>query len=209
MLQKIFRQPRLARALQNNDIKLLLKAIKAGDDLNQPIRLSSEPSHSTKLTPVEQALRLQHPECLQKLLESGAELPQHDHTNRLLLSSAIGAPQHALTLTTVLLKAGANPNADNGEPLFNCLSLSDDNQLLLLINRLEQYGGDLNAFDRDGDTLLTRLLISQRTMLVGALISAGALLPDDIDQLDCSDEIKQFAKRKAQDLAVQRQLLGQ
>ncbi len=208
MLKNLFGQSRLARALQHNDLKLLLKSIKAGDDINRPLRLASESKDALERPPLEQALRLQQPESLQKLLEAGAKLPQRDAANQLLLTVAINSPEQALSLTSLLLDAGADPNADDGEPLFNCLNLSDDNQLLLLLNRLVQYGGNLNTHLRNGDSVLSRLLIAQRNMPIGALISAGAELPANLDQLNCNDELKQFARRKAQDLAIQRQLMG-
>ncbi|MEH6472790.1 MAG: hypothetical protein V7752_16220 [Halopseudomonas sp.] len=206
ILKQLFNRSRLPRAIQQGNLKLLLKAIHAKEDLNCPIQIPSDPEATR--TAVEHALRLGHTDCLQKLLEAGADLPERDAQQRLLLCTAIGTNANALNLTTSLLQAGANANADNGEALFACLAIEDDNLALMLINRLVEYGVNLNAFERDGKGLLGQLMTQERTMLVGTLISAGAALPQDLEQLDCSDEIKQFAQRKAHDIAIQHQLLG-
>ena len=206
MLKGLFSKNDLARALLRDDLKLLLKVIRAGKDINQPLRLTSE--ESTARPAVEHALRLGHSQCLEKLLDAGARLPERDSDGVLLLSMAINKTTDPLGLTTLLLHAGANANAAQGEPLFSCLNISDDNLVLLLSNRLLQYGADLNSYSRNGHTLLSQLICAERTMLVGAFISEGAELPKQLDQLQCSAEIKQFARRKATDIAIQKQLLG-
>lgn len=206
MLRGLFSNNSLPRAVQRDDLRLLLKVIRAGVDLNQPVRL--EPDETSARPAVEHALRLGHTQCLQKLLEAGALLPERGSDKTLLLSQAINAQTDPLGLTSTLLQAGADANANQGEPLFDCLGIADDSQALLLANRLQQYGADLNAYRRDGQTLLSQLLCAERTMLVGALISAGAELPADLDLLRCSDEIKEFARRKADDIAIQKHFLG-
>lgn len=206
MLSKLFGRSRLAKALRQNDPLLLLKAIKHGEELNQPLSLN--PDSAREHSPIEHCLRLEHPECLQKLLEAGAELPLLHSDGRLLAVHAIGAKQQALSLLTLLLQAGTDSNAEQGEALFSCLSVDNENQQLLLINRLIEHGADINRHQRSEYRLLDLLLLEERRMIVGVLISAGAELSDKFDQLNCSDELKSFARRKAQDLAVQRQLLS-
>ncbi len=206
MFTGLFSKNDLARALLRDDLKLLFKVIRAGKDLNQPLRLQAD--ESVARPAVEQALRLGHHQCLEKLLEAGALLPEQDSDGTLLLCLAIQATTAPLRLTTLLLQAGANTNARQGEPLFSCLRINNDNQVLLLSNRLLQYGADLNTYTRDGHSILSQLLCAERTMLVGALISAGARLPEHLDQLNCSTRIKAFARRKAADIAIQQQLLG-
>ena len=206
MLNKLFGRPLLPKALQQNDPLLLLKAIKNGEDLNQPLGLNSD--IADERSPMEHCLRLEHPECLQKLIEAGAELPLQHGDGRLLLIHAIEAKQQSLSLLTLLLQAGADANAQQGEALFSCLSVDNENLQLLLITRLIEHGADINRHQRSKQRLLDRLLLNERMMIVGVLISAGAELSDEFDQLHCSDELKQFARRKVQDLAIQRQLLG-
>ncbi|MEH6649657.1 MAG: hypothetical protein V7707_06445 [Motiliproteus sp.] len=208
MLKKIFGRLKLAKALQQNDPLLLLKAIRSGEDLNQPLSLNKDSDIADELSPIEHCLGLQHPECLQKLLESGAQLPLQHRDGRLLLVHAIEAKQHSLSLLTLLLQAGTDANAQHGEALFACLCVDNENQQLLLINRLIEHGADINRHRRLEKRLLDQLMLEERMMVVGVLISAGAELSDKLDQLSCSDELKQFARRKTQDLAVQRQLLG-
>ncbi|MFT6916995.1 MAG: hypothetical protein ACJAWL_003339, partial [Motiliproteus sp.] len=143
MLKGLFSKNSLSRALQRDDLEGLLKVIRAGADLNEPFRL--EPDEPTARPAVEHALRLGHSQCLQKLLDAGALLPEWDSDQKLLLSQAINSPTAALSLSTLLLKAGADANVNQGEALFACLEIKDDNQMLLLTNRLQQYGADLNA----------------------------------------------------------------
>ncbi|MFT5720927.1 MAG: ankyrin repeat protein [Motiliproteus sp.] len=184
----------------------MLKAIRAGVDLNEPFRLEAD--ETIARSAVEHALRLGHGQCLQKLLEAGALLPERGSDKQLLLGLAINNPTAALSLSTLLLQAGADANANQGEALFACINTEDDNLALLLTNRLQQYGADLNAYTRNGQTLLGQLLMAERRMLVGVLISAGAELPTDLDQLGCSDDLKAFARRKASDIAIQKLFLG-
>lgn len=206
IFKKLFSTSKLSKALAKKDLTLLLKAIRAGEDLNQPLRLTD--TDETLAPPVIHALLRGDDSCLQKLLDAGAQLPETNPEGQLLLSIAITS-QNALSLTTCLLQAGADANANQGEPLFACLALADDNLALLLSSRLLQYGADLNSFTYQGHSALGQLLLQERTLLIGALISAGAELPDDLELLACSDEIKRFARRKASDIAIQRQFLAQ
>ncbi|MEH6825475.1 MAG: hypothetical protein V7629_16350 [Motiliproteus sp.] len=206
MLNRLFRKNKLANALWQDDLNLLLKAIRAGEDINAPLHLSADEIHARPA--VEHALRREQAACLQKLLEAGALLPEEDNEGTLLLSVAINTHKDALSLTTHLLQAGANANANEGEPLFACLALDDDNLTMLLINRLLQYGADLNDYRRNDLSALALLICQERTMLVGTLISAGAVLPENLDLLACSDSIKQFAHRKASDIAIQKLFLA-
>ncbi len=193
----------LQQALLNDRPTALLKAIRKGADLNLAFAAASaaEPAR-----PIEHAVRQQSPELLALLLDAGAELPAGPRQTR-LLEQAIVAEHQALALLTALLAAGADANGDRGSSFFHCLRPADDNQQLLLLTRLMEYGGDINVRDKRGLSPLDHLMIEEKTALVGALISAGARLSEQLEQLPCSQTMKSFGRRKTQDLQTQRLLL--
>lgn len=208
MLEKLLGRNRLARAIADDDLELLLKAIRAGDPLDQPVSLDEQ-----NLLPLDHCLRLLRIDLVQKLLQAGAPLPDNPAEQAQLLNQAITAGPAALELTSLLLQAGLNPNATDGQPLFDCLELPDSNQVNLLLNRLVQYGGELNSHHREQQSLLETVMLQPRELiekqlLIGMLIQAGANLPDQLDQLNCEKEVKHFAQRQAQDLAIRAQFSG-
>ncbi|WP_421868740.1 hypothetical protein [Motiliproteus sp.] len=208
MLDKLFGRNRLARAIADDDLTLLLKAIRAGEPLDQPLVLNDQST-----TALQHCLRLFRTELLAKLLEAGTPLPDQASERASLLCQAISSGPAALELSTILLHNGIDPNSDDGRALFDCLQLEDANQINLLLNRLIQYGAELNQHRREQQGLLTTLLLQQRPLaeqqlLCGMLIQAGAELPEQLDLLDCSDEIKAFARRQAEDVAIRQRLSG-
>ncbi|OMH39057.1 hypothetical protein [Motiliproteus sp. MSK22-1] len=204
-----FRQKRadhaLRKALGNNSPGELLKAIRKGANTNQAFSLTEDTSPQL---PIICALIKQDPECLALLLESGAELPTADADQLSLMSLAIQSKEAPLALLTTLLSQGINANAKAGSAFFCCLDIEDDNLKLLLITRLIEHGGNINVRNSNNSSPLEVLLQQEKTALVGALISAGAQLPESLDQLSCSEEMKVYARRKQQDLATQKLLLG-
>lgn len=208
MLNHIFKRAHLAKALQKQDLNLLLKAIRAQENLDQPLSLTVDGIASRECSAIEHCIVLQQPELLEKLLHGGATPIAYAADGSPLLSLAITATKTPLALTTTLLQAGYDCNIDDGEALFKSIEHNDDNLVQLLINRLVQYGADLNLHQRNGQSLLALLMMQERALLIGPLVSSGATLPDNLSALDCSDSIKQLALRKAEDLRIQQLLQG-
>ncbi|RDE18126.1 hypothetical protein DV711_18625 [Motiliproteus coralliicola] len=208
MLNKLFGRNRLARAIADNDLPLLLKAIRAGEPLDQPFILNEQ-----ETTALQHCLSLSRTELLAKLLEAGISLPDNNLEQAALLTQAIESGPAALELSTLLLQSGIDPNAADGQVLFDLLELQDSNRLNLLLNRFLQYGAEFNRHQRNGQSLLTQLLqqsrpLAELQLLSGMLIQAGAQLPEQLDRLDCSDDIKAFARRQAEDVAIRQRLSG-
>ncbi|WP_207062338.1 hypothetical protein [Motiliproteus sp. SC1-56] len=198
-LRRHRRNLKLRKALLNDDSQALARALRAGADPNQAFATESRP-HAPALL---HALQGQQVQCLNLLLEAGAEIPAHAQGTPLGVA-AVQASEQPLALLSALLAAGMDANAAQGASFFAALE-RDDNLALLLINRLMQYGGDIRCCDAQGQTPLALALLDERQMLVGALISSGAPLPDNLAELPCSEALKTFARRKQQDLAIQRQ----
>ncbi|MEH6627154.1 MAG: hypothetical protein V7739_11965 [Motiliproteus sp.] len=198
-------QQKFQQALLTADESLLRKTLGKGVDINDPF--ADAPDKPPQL-PLFHAIQSCTPGCLQILLEAGARLPPESVLQRTLLEQAIRSTDQALALLTQLLSHGLDANTAEGSAFFYCLQNNNPSQQLLLLTRLMEHGGDINVRDDARLSVLDRLMIAEQTQLVGSLISAGALVSENLQQLACSDEIKAFAQRKKQDLEIQKMLLG-
>ena len=183
------------------DPGLLQKALAAGASPDTLISASNAEPRSALATAVAAKL----PDHVRLLLAAGARL---EHDPALLCSAIIASGGDALRILTLLLQAGADPNADHGSAFFACLTHADEAGALLLISRLMEYGGDVNCTDRHGRTPLEYALAGELHHLSSTLVCAGARLPEQLDSLPCSDELKALVRRNARDLEVRRLLLG-
>ncbi len=200
---------RLHEALRDGDCERVRQALRKGASADAPFSLTPE---SPPRAPVLQCLLSGQAECLAALLLAGAQLPETDETGQPLLNLAILAPRNGLSLLTQLLQAGLPADLSDTlqqtgqeRPLFCCLHLPDT-QVMLHISRLVQYGADLNRATHEGDTVLREALLSENQALVTALISSGAALPADLEQLACPDVLKALARRTHDDLLIRQRL---
>lgn len=198
-------QHKFQLALLTEDVAQLRKMISKGADINSPFAM--EPDQET-LAPLLHAIQIDAPECLKVLLENGALIPTESALQQSFLKQAILAQEHPLALLSLLLEHRLDANCANGEAFFLCLGASDTNLQLLLITRLMEHGGDINVRNENNHSVLDLLMLAEQTQLVGSLISAGAKVSVNLEQLTCSDEIKAFALRKQQDLEIQKMLMG-
>ncbi len=193
----------LRQALEAGDSAALCKAIRKGADVNLSFSLTSDQdSHP----PIAHALRLGRPECLTALLEAGATPPDTEQEQLQLLLAAVDAPDQPLALLTALLRHGFNPDLGQGTAFFHCLQRRDNNLRLLLLSRLIEFGGDINVADSEGRFPLDRLIMEENRELIGTLIGAGAETSVNADELSCSEQIRDFVRRKQQDLETRRLL---
>jgi len=196
-LQQARSERRLHKALAEADGVRLLKRLKGGCDPNS--RLQDTAGNPRSL--LQLAIENGHPEPVRLLLDAGAAVDDPQ-----LLHHAMGSGPQALRMLTLLLRAGADPNGDAGSAFFASLEQPDSATTQLLISRLMEHGGDVNCRDAQHGTPLRYALLAERQELSCLLISAGATLPDGLDQLPCSDELKALARRNARDLEVRRLL---
>ncbi len=198
-------QLKFQQALADRDPVLLRKAISKGADANAAFAVSAQ---CQELLPIAHAVHSACPECLKVLFECGAKAPSEDSSQIELQRQAVTAEQQPLALLTLLLDNELDANSGDGQLFFDCLELADHNLQLLLITRLMEHGGNINTTNQQQQSVLDLLMIAEQTQLVGSLISAGATLSDNLNELACSEEMKTFARRKQQDLEIQKMLMG-
>lgn len=189
----------LQRAFDQADSQRLQKALAAGASPNQLITRAKQAQPA-----LEVALETGLLDHARLLVQAGAEIDN----GAKLLSLTLALESQSLPILTLLLQAGVDPNSGQGEALFTALSNSDESRAQLLLSRLLEYGGNIDSRDANGCSLLELALQKEFRQLSSTLINAGAPLPEQLEQLACSEEIKALAKRCADDLAIRRMLQG-
>lgn len=198
-LQQLCALKRLHKAFEQADPALLLKCLNSGISPNQPL-----PDPNGNPQPLlHHAISAGLCEHARLLLEAGADCSDPN-----LLKRAAQHHTHPLRLLTLLLQAGADPNAENGAILFACFEQPEVATTQLLLSRLMEYGGEINCHDSQQRTPLEIALSNEQQELSCLLISAGAQLPTQLDSLPCSEALKALARRNARDLEVRRLLQG-
>ena len=157
----------------------------------------------------ELAISVGQAKALEHLLQAGC--PIIASRTEPLLYQAIQHPQQSLALMTVLLQANTPleyPNSDPQHALFACFRFCSISSLMLHLSRLNEYGADLNQSDAQGNTALILALQLEHKGLVQMLINSGALLPEEMAEGLCADEMIGYAKRLADDLRIRQMMLG-
>ncbi len=204
---RIWRKARTDRLLQqaicHQDGVRLVKALRKGADPTRgyALKASSRPARS----PLQHCIDTGFSDGVRLLLSHTKTHPEQESEQAGLLIAAIQHPQNSLALLNALLLGGIRAQALSSQALFACLALPA-NKVSLHLDRLLQYGADIHAQDAQQKTLLYHLLQREDQSTLGMLINAGASLPSDLDRVNCSSAIKQFALRLHNDLATRRLL---
>ncbi|MBV1786795.1 hypothetical protein KQ940_01880 [Marinobacterium sp. D7] len=119
---------------------------------------------------------------------------------------ALRHADQSLGLLSALLQAGADANARvEGRSLLHwCFDNVKPEQLMLHLSRLVQHGADLSVETE----LVAEALRRSDQPCVHFLIHSGAPLPEPIELIDCSDELRAYAKRCAEDKRIREMMLG-
>ncbi|WP_305858071.1 hypothetical protein [Balneatrix alpica] len=151
-----------------------------------------------------QALTLLAQTCSQWLLHhyppSSTEWPD-------IARHCLSLPQAVQPLSW-LLEAGLDANLVlEGMPLcHHCLAQQPAERWALLLNRLQQYGADLQAKTTTGEDLLSQVLKQDQRDCIRLLIEAGC----PINEVSgANPEALALAKRCQEDIRVRRLMLGQ
>jgi len=119
---------------------------------------------------------------------------------------ALRHAEQSLGLLTALLQAGADANARfEGRSLLSwCFDCCAQERLMLHLSRLVQHGAELS---REA-ALVSLALERDDRATVHFLIHSGAPLPERIDELACSAELRDHARRCAEDKRIRDMMLG-
>ncbi len=193
----------LQQAIHHQDAIRLAKALAKGADPTRHyvVKTSSSPARS----PLWHSIETGFSDGVRLLLSQEQTRPGRESEHAELLIAAIQHPQNSLALLNELLVGKISAEALSSKALFTCLALPA-NQISLHIDRLLQYGADIDAKDSQQRTLLHHLMQREDQNTLGMLINAGATPPSDLDEIHCSDAIKQFVRRLHSDLATRRML---
>lgn len=198
---------KLQQAVLEGDLPRLKKQLHKLD----PTHLK-EPSFSYQGNPCnlpELAIAAGQTKVLEHLLQVGCTT--HASLAEPLLYQALQHPQQSLTLLTALLQAKIPleyPKHDPAHALFACFKFCPSNSLMLHLSRLNEYGADLNLTDTQGKTALLFALSLEHKALIQMLINSGALLPEEIPEGICSEEIIDYVRRLADDLRIRQMMLS-
>ncbi|MDH2434523.1 hypothetical protein QCD60_18360 [Pokkaliibacter sp. MBI-7] len=183
-------------------------ASKQWQRLPSPFELVTDDQSAAELIFVEGALQ-----CAALLLHS--HVPNVDQGNQ-LATSALCAKRHRVELVTLLLKHTFDLElTPDGQPWpLACLTMAPATDHMLLLNRLQQYGIDLNVRTKAGDTLLDLAIKSARPELVRHLIDSGMTadaIGKWVDRESLTSEQQstlQLARRCLEDLRIRKLMLG-
>lgn len=137
------------------------------------------------------------------------QLPQHPQRDADKVPYLLKALQHetaSLALITGLLQAGfdANITHDERSLLEWCFEHCDQQTLMLHLSRLTQHGATLE----EAEVLVVRSMEREDQATLNFLISSGAPLPEDLSSIPCSDELRTYARRCADDKKIREMMLG-
>jgi len=151
---------RIAIRSGNREIVQLL--IDAGAPVN--------PSNTVLWSPLGEAAFAKHFDIMKLLLQSGSKVDAHDHRGvTLLVSMGFFDP----TVTTILLEAGADPNAADrdGE---TALMKASAHGLKQTVKLLIDHHGNVNQKDSAGRTALMHAAASRHSGAIPLLLENGA-----------------------------------
>jgi len=193
------RADKAIKVIESGDLPSLLSLLPKLDTdwLNQP--MNETPSL------LEISITAQQPKLAEQLMNAGANPNQASRNNEPLLLIALQQPSQRLALMSVLLKGGANANALS--IIKACFDYCQPDELMLHLNRLEQYGVDLTAMDHEGNSALDYALPTNRKDLMHFLVSSGAPLPSEWPT-SVDDELKAYLTRCADDRRIRLMMLG-
>ncbi|GGC04452.1 hypothetical protein GCM10011352_33310 [Marinobacterium zhoushanense] len=200
---KIFRDARTAKlvtALNSGDRDMLAKLAGKVDSeqLGTPL--------SEGLNAAELALQAGQPDALAWVLERTELAGGQGVDGRPYTLIALRHADQSLGLLNTLLQAGADANARfEGRSLLHwCFDSVKSEQLMLHLSRLVQHGAELST----GAELVTLALLRDDQATVHFLIHSGAPLPEQIDQIECSEAMRCYAKRCVEDKRIREMMLG-
>ncbi|WP_432696739.1 hypothetical protein ACQUQP_19740 [Marinobacterium sp. YM272] len=200
---KLFKDARTAKlvnALRSGDRETLNRLAKkfTPEQLTQPL--------TDNLNALEIALQAGQPAALLWVIE---QLPEHSQRDRDQVPYLLRSLQHeseSLALITALLQAGfdASISHDERSLLEWCFEHCEPQTLMLHLSRLTQHGATLE----NTEVLVIRALEREDQACVNYLISSGAPLPAELDQVQCSDALRSYARRCADDKKIREMMLG-
>ena len=185
--------------IEAGDLPALLKLLPKldADWLNQP--RANTPSL------LELSIAAQQPTLVEQLINAGADPNQTGLKHESLLVLALQQPAQRLALITLLMKGGAKPQGL--ATIKACFDHCPEKELMLHLNRLEQYGVDLTLVDSQGNSALQYALASNNRELMHFLVSSGAPLPDEWPTT-LDEELKAYLTRRAEDRRIRLMMLG-
>lgn len=168
----------LFAAIDENDVKTVERILKAKPRILHKTDVSGE-------TPLMHALSTpeRSAECIQTLIEAGANVNAKTSDRRTPLMHALSRPPHNAEFIRALIKAGADVNAKTSEGytalhcVVNLFCWSDaayDEETTKTVNLLADAGADLEAQQHWGWTPLMFALLEGMTHDVRALLAVGA-----------------------------------
>ncbi|MBR9884120.1 MAG: hypothetical protein GYB21_10895, partial [Oceanospirillales bacterium] len=97
-----------------------------------------------------------------------------------------------------------NAHFEGRSLLHWCFDSVKPEQLMLHLSRLVQHGADLSH----GDELVSLAMLENDQATVHFLIHSGAPLPEALDRINCSEAMRDYAKRCADDKRIREMMLG-
>ncbi len=199
-LFKDARTAKLVSALRCSDRETLNKLANkfTPEQLSEPL--------SDNLNALEIALEAGQAASTRWVLEQLPQHPQHDAERVPYLLKALQHETDSLALITSLMQAGfdANITHDERSLLEWCFEHCDQQALMLHLSRLTQHGATL----ADAEVLVVRSMEREDQATLNFLISSGAPLPEQLEEIGCSDEIRVYARRCADDKKIREMMLG-
>jgi hypothetical protein len=194
------RMTKLVQALQNGDRERLTALARRIEQ-----QQLSAPLHEG-MTALEIALQAGQPDALAWVLEQGIDANGSSAAREPYLLLALRHPQHSLALLSALLRAGADANTCfEGRSLLHwCFEHCAPEALMLHLSRLVQHGARLD----EGSPLVGQAMQREDQATVHFLIHSGAPLPEQLDRLACSEAMRLYARRCADDKRIREMMLG-
>lgn len=200
---KIFKDARTAKlvtALRSGNREVLNKL--AGkftpEQLAEPL--------ADNLNALEISLEAGQAASIRWVMEQLPQHPQRDAAETPYLLRALQHPDESLALITALLQSGFDANLSHEERslLEWCFEHCEQQTLMLHLSRLTQHGATLEQ----AEILVIRSMEREDQATLNFLISSGAPLPGDLSGIQCSDELRAYARRCADDKKIREMMLG-
>ncbi|MGB0467208.1 MAG: ankyrin repeat domain-containing protein [Pontibacterium sp.] len=190
------RSRKLISAIEQGDLDSLARLLKKFTVAELDTALPNQQSA------LEIAITAQQPKALELLLNQGCNASAPGHDGEPLLQLALKQPHQSLSLITLLLRAGANPNTHN--LLHACFDHCPDTQIMVHLSRFAEHGAALTQ----AEGLIERALKTERLNLIHFLINSGVALPEAQNSLPCSQATFDYARRCQDDLKIRNLMQG-